>query len=137
MDEITVPLVGQDGSERPGIFQFDWCEDDCSLLLIWDTQELRANARDFFASLRDIRRILELQGLRPKCYGASRSAYPTGMCSEMASGLKVYRHYMGKRRSLDDAVDTFAVGDDIDLATVEQQYQFHEEWIASLRRGGH
>jgi hypothetical protein len=133
MDQIAVPLVSHDGGVMPGIFQFDRRARPCSLTLTWEAHELRADAEDFFECLCNIRRNLELLRLRPKCYGASRSAFPSGMCRGMARGLKVYRNQMGKRAFRDDLVHTFAVGDDVDPATVEDQLQFHREWLASLR----
>jgi hypothetical protein len=132
MDEISVPLVDTDGNIMPGTFQFDRCAKRCSLMLIWEGHELRADAGDFFECLCDIRRSLESQGLRPKCYGASLSAYPSGMCRSMGRGLKIYRNQMGKRAFRADLVSTFAVADDVEPATVEDQWRFHLEWLGSL-----
>jgi hypothetical protein len=55
----------------------------------------------------------------------------------MARGLKVYRNQAGKRAFREDLVDTFVVGDDVDPATVDEQLQFHQEWLASIRGDGH
>ena len=132
MDEISVPLVDADGNIRPGVFQFDRRAKRCTLMLTWEGHELRADAGDFFECLCNIRRSLESQGLRPKCYGASLSAYPSGMCRSMGRGLKVYRNQMGKRAFRTDLVGTFAVADDVEPATVEDQWQFHLDWLGSL-----
>ena len=132
MDRITVSLASRDGSTTPGVFQFDRRARDCRLLLTWEGRELHAEGSDFFTCLCDIRRHLELLGLRPRCYGASRCAYPSRMCRDMGRGLKVYKNQPGRRASRDDLVGTFADGTDVEPVTVEEQWQFHLDWLASL-----
>ena len=53
------------------------------------------------------------------CYGASRSVYPSGMCRDMAAGLEAYNMQMGKPAGLEDMVNIFESGPDVEVATVE------------------
>jgi len=50
----------------------------------------------------------------------------------MGRGLKVYKNEIGKRAFREDLVDTFAVGDDVSPSTVEDQLQFHLDWLESV-----
>ena len=45
---------------------------------------------DFFRCLRDLRLVLDQQGIKPLCNGARANALVTGMAAQMAYGLKVY-----------------------------------------------
>jgi hypothetical protein len=50
----------------------------------------------------------------------------------MGDGRKAYKLSLGKQGRMADLVDIFAVGPDIELASVEDQEEFFQQWIASL-----
>ncbi len=132
MEEYTISIVCSDGSERPGVFQFDDDADDCTLSLTFDDREYSATDEDYFEALCRIREQMEDVGLRPKCYGAHVAAYPSGMSRSMGYGLKIYRLTLGQRGCMDDLVHIFDVDDDIVPATVADQQAYFERWSRSL-----
>jgi hypothetical protein len=133
MKEIVVSLVGSDGITRTGVFRYNDDEDDCVLVLALDGHEYQASGDDYFQALCSIREDLELLGLRPRCYGASLAAYPSGMCRDMGRGLKLYKLSMGRLARMTDLVGIFDAGEDVELATVAEQAVYYEKWLASFR----
>jgi hypothetical protein len=92
------------------------------------------DGEDFFHALQVLRGKLEPDGWRLCCYGASRNVYPSPMSRDMSRGLKAYRSVLGTPGRTKDLVEIFAVGEDFEPATVEEQLAFHQAWLASLRR---
>ena len=93
-----------------------------------------AEASDYFEALQKVRRDLATRGLDVLCYGSSRDVYPSGMGRSMGLGLKAYRLTIGKQAT-GPLLVIFDSGPDIDLASVEEQDRYFQDWIASLRRG--
>ncbi len=66
------------------------------------------------------------------CNGARLDAYPSRMSRQMGGGLTLYITTLG-RPSLDsDMVDLFGEAPAEEIATVEDQRQFHRKWYESL-----
>jgi hypothetical protein len=77
-----------------------------------------------------IRRELEKDGIRLRCYGASKNVYPSRMSIEMGAGAQAYKMTMGQQAT--DLVSIFASGPDVEPATVDEQRAFFEAWGESL-----
>jgi hypothetical protein len=93
---------------------------------------LEAESDDCFSALQDVRRVLKKDELAAYCYGSSRNVFPSGLSRSMGDGRKAYKLSLGKQGRMADLVDIFAVGPDIELASVEDQEEFFQQWIASL-----
>lgn len=91
-----------------------------------------AAAADFFEALVGVRGQLEPAGWLLDVYGSSRNVWPSGMCRQMGHGRSAYRMTMGKPALKEDLVNIFETGPDIEAVTVAEQWQFKEEWFASL-----
>ena len=104
----------------------------CTVRVNWQTHLFSSTADDFFAAFSRIREQLETIGASPLCYAASRNVYPSGLLRDMALGLKAYKHTLNKRVELNDVVDIFQYGSDLEIITVEEQERFHQEWLHSL-----
>ena len=64
---------------------------ECTLTIVSSRGTYTATASDYFDAFCAIRRELEVQGILPLCYGASRNVYPSGMCRDMGRGLTGYK----------------------------------------------
>jgi hypothetical protein len=133
-----IRLMRQDGVGLDAVAVADEDGDHyrCRLALRYAAGEVVAVATDYFEAFCQVRRELEQVGLRPLCYGASRNAYPSGMCRDMGRGLKAYRQQLGSPATFADLVKVFESGPDVDPASVEEQQTFHEQWLGSLRFRG-
>jgi hypothetical protein len=132
----SVNLATTTGQAFEGAFLLDEPDgESCRLTLQWVGGEIRTEASDFFEALGQIRTQLEVKGLRPVCYGASRNVYPSGMARGMGLGLKAYRTRLGERALRSDLVGIFETGPDVEPVTVEEQTAFHDQWLASLGFG--
>lgn len=87
---------------------------------------------DYFDAFCRIREELAAHGLVPRCYGASRDVYPSGMGRDMGLGLKAYRMTLGQHVTGDDLVSIFDSAPDLDPASVAEQEQFAATWRQSL-----
>jgi hypothetical protein len=67
--------------------------------------------------------------------GSRRSAWASGMQRDMAGGRRVYICQLGREVVPREAVDILGPANIDDLATVDQQLAFHEEWKASRLPG--
>jgi hypothetical protein len=130
-----------------------WAPDGSTILgefVLWDESsenlgavrlELSFNERrivadsdvGYFDALCKIRTVIEPEGYRLCCFGASKGVYPSGMSRSMGTGDKAYRLEMGKPALAKDLVSIF----DTDVSVVpvgsEEQRVFFNMWVESLR----
>jgi hypothetical protein len=138
MDSRTVPIVSSDGRHIPGEFRI-WDEspgnaDEVLLELHFAGRVLTAHSDSgFFDALCEIRRALEADGFRPVCYGADRVVYPSPMIRSMGNGEKAYRLTTGRQAKKEDLVSIFESDLQIVPVSVEEQEDFYEKWIESLK----
>jgi hypothetical protein len=84
----------------------------------------------YFYILKEIRAMLQLEGIFILINGSRVDVYPSGMS---LSSNKAYVNTMGKQTSLNDLVDIFDNFTDLNkVSTVEEQNEYHENWIKSL-----
>ena len=131
-----VRLVSQSKAELEGVFVINEDEpiadEACRLILRYSGGEITAADLTYFHALCRIREELEVRGWRPFCYGSSRNVYPSGMCFDMGRGLQGYRRKLGQRGDLEDIVQIFDSGPDVEPVTVEEQEKFRHDWRQSL-----
>ncbi len=141
---FDLALVDAEGHLTPATAELDFhccTEGGCSkteirLLLRWSEGEASATGWNYFAALCGIRRKLTKFGLMPRCYGACRNLVMSGMCLDMTLGEQGYLAKLGQPARVEDLVNIFASGPEMDLATVEEQSAFNEEWLQSLEPPG-
>jgi hypothetical protein len=90
-------------------------------------------ADDLFEAMTALRTELEGLGCLLLCAGARVDAFPSGMSRGMSGGRKAYITRLGLPAGSHDIVDVFDYAEPESIGTVEQQREFHEKWIASLR----
>jgi len=117
-------------------------------LHIWDTDDVdpavgrldlefagkmqSSKGHSFFWVLREIRKVLDAEGILVRCYGCSRNVWPSSVSASMGRGVKAYRYVLGQRSSRKDIVSIFASGPDTDPCTFREQEEFHKLWLQSV-----
>ena len=106
--------------------------DMVKLTVQYNGKEITSTGSDYFSAMCSIRRVLEQEGGRLLCYGASKNVYPSGMSRSMGAARKAYKHTMGSQGKQSDLVCIFDAGPDMIPATVGEQEEFFQNWIKSL-----
>lgn len=91
---------------------------------------------DVFQCLCEAREYLRNYDTILLCNGARLDAYPSRMSRQMSGGLAIYISTMGRPNSEGDMVDLFGEAPAERIATVEEQRQFHRNWLDSLGKAG-
>jgi hypothetical protein len=89
---------------------------------------------DLFESLLAMRRDLERAGFQLLCAGARPDVTTSGMSRSMGGGRKAYVVHMGSPASRSEMVDIFDYAEPELVGTVQQQQEYLDQWINSLRR---
>ena len=132
MENHSIYLIGG-ADDESALFFAEQVEDICNLKCVYRDKEVAASADDFFEALCLIRLNLEADGLLLFCYGASLNVYPSGMARSMASGKVAYKMQDGKHATKADLVSIYAEGPDVIPATVANQREYFNAWVASDR----
>ena len=130
-------MIGPGGERRPATVLCDvrhWSEGgfgqrECSIQLCAEGFDIHSAAWDFFEAFCGVRDQLAAHGFYPLCYGASRNVHPSGMLRDMAAGRSAYKVQMGRPARMEDLVDIFETGPDVEVATVAVQRAFWSEWF--------
>lgn len=138
MESKVVEIVSSDGRRTPGEFRL-WEEspedtDKVLLELRFGDRVLTVNRESgFFDALCAVRKTLELEGLRPLCFGASKDVYPSPMIRSMGSGERAYRLTLGRPARTEDLVSVFDADLSVVPVSVEEQEAFYRKWLESLK----
>ena len=130
-------LLTKGGSVAARLFRWDEAPEDVAevkLRLDFADRVLEARAKEgYFQALRELRRLLEADGLLLVCNGTSLDVYPSPMTESMGYAEKAYRHTLGRAAGNADLVNIFDVGPDLRPSTLGEQREFHQKWLGSLR----
>jgi hypothetical protein len=94
----------------------------------------RRSARDAFACLCGIRNFLRKHDTILLVNGARVDAYPSRMSRDMGGGYQVCVTTMGQQGRLEDLVYLLDEAPPEKIGTVEDQKEFHRQWLRSLGR---
>jgi len=89
-----------------------------------------ATGPDMFEALVRLRRQLEPDGLTIAVQGSRRDTFPSGMGRDMGGGMQVYVMRPGLRSRPEDLVRTLDDAPPGQMATVDEQREFFETWLA-------
>ena len=92
----------------------------------------RFSGQDFFSCLRDLRLLLEQEGIKVLCNGARVNAWVSGLASQMSRGGAVYLVKIGEPVGHNGVVPLFGPAEAESVGTVSEQLAFQEAWWASL-----
>jgi len=129
-EQHTVHFVTADGRDAGvGTFILSRTDDQRSRLqLHYGELRLEAVEGDFFKALCTLRTVLEEHGVRPSCYGASRRVFSAGLGRDMGEGLVGHKLTLGEQCGEKTRVFIFDDGDDVEPATVHDQWAFFKSW---------
>lgn len=140
MSETTpVAVRSPDGSTIQGAFLM-WEEapdapDAVRLELSFEARAFSADSDEgYFEALSRIRQVIEPEGYRILCFGASKGVYPSRMSRTMGAGDKAYKLEMSRAATMKDIVSIFDMDDSVVPVTLREQQAYFEEWLASLGR---
>jgi hypothetical protein len=88
---------------------------------------------DYFDCMIKIRARLEEMNIKMLCNAARYDVYPSRMLRQMGKGVKGYRLTLGNQASEKDLVDIFEVASGESIGTVQQQQEYYNKWLDSLR----
>lgn len=130
-DILTARILNPDGSIHCGVFRTSvnppWKLTFSGAGVVEQVFE----GSDLFEALTALRVQLENKGFRLLCAGARRDVCPSGMSRSMGGGRKAYVFEIGK--SAKELIDIFEDALPNQIATVEEQFLFRQEWMKSLR----
>jgi len=88
-----------------------------------------------FHALQELRRQLEVKGIKLYCNGASKNVYPSGMMYDMGGFDIAYRLPDGWHANLQDVINIFEFDEDQFIeCTVDEQEEYYEMWRRSSRK---
>jgi len=132
MSEHLIHLIGGSNDENATLTA-ERKKEACHITFQYRGQSIESEADDFFDAFCQIRLKLEQHGLIPLCYGASLNVFPSGMSRSMGSGLRAYRLTVGRQALTGDLVSIFDSGPDVIPASVANQKEYFDSWLASLK----
>ncbi|SIO64951.1 hypothetical protein SAMN05444166_7499 [Singulisphaera sp. GP187] len=87
----------------------------------------------YFDALCQIRQVIEPDGYRLLCLGASRGVYPSRMSRGMGTGDLAYKLEKGRAAASKDLVSIFSSNESLVSVTIGEQQAYFDEWLESLR----
>lgn len=132
MNHLGQHFTGKVSCELKNIVRGDAQTRICWARLSCNLQEFVARGEDYFSAFAAVRRQLEPLNIRVLCYGACRNVYPSGLLRDMAAGLKAYKLSLGQKPDQSDIVGIFDQGPEMDIASVDDQRRFYDQWLNSF-----
>ncbi|MSS38715.1 hypothetical protein [Clostridium porci] len=120
--------------ERNAIIELTENEDTVTIKFSVGELVLTKEGDNYFETLIKLREELEKMDIKLLCKGCCKNVYPSGMLLNMGAGRNAYTLIYGeqaKRNSLVDIFDTCLLDE---YATIQEQSEYFENWILSLRR---
>lgn len=115
---------------------YDEAIDDNNMVFLeinFEGEKISFKGENFFQALLDLRRELEKNEIQIICNGAAKNVYPSRMQLSMGTGIKAYKMYIGKQAKMSDVVNIFDCDEELDFVKIEEQSNFYDEWLRSLR----
>lgn len=97
-----------------------------------EAETRRFVSSDLFEAMIELRKVLESKGARLLCAGARPEVFPSGMARDMGGGRKAYVTRIGEPARSEDLVDIFHYAAPGTVGTVDEQADFHANWVESL-----
>lgn len=92
------------------------------------------NGRDLREAFNHLRAWLEESKSKLLCNGARIDVTSSGMSRSMGESRKAYIIRMGKPSLKRDLVDIFDYASPEKIGSLEDQLNFHQEWVSSLKK---
>ncbi len=130
---IEVNISVKDTPHRALLCINEHDDDRIEFVLEFENTRYDVVEEDHFSSMLSLRRKMELSNMKLLCKGASRNVYPSPMQFSMGNTLKAYNKKLGKQALKSDLVDIFQPIGIEEYSSLEEQKEFQDNWIKSLR----
>ncbi len=132
--QIRNVICIENGQERNVLIELAENEDSVSIKISFGEIVLIKEGDNYFETLIKLRNELEKMDIKLLCKGCCKNVYPSGMLLNMGVGRKAYILIYGEQAKLNSLVDIFDACSLEEYATIEEQSEYFESWILSLRR---
>ncbi len=130
---VTLDVLDEAGGREPWDFRCTQSEDRFYVTACGPAGVERQGAGDdWFDALRELRLVLEGDGLRPLCVGAMVNAHQSGMLAGSSEGSVAY--LLRRRHPPKEVARIFDRASAEDTGTVAEQEAFFEAWATERRR---
>jgi hypothetical protein len=131
MIEQPISLRMANGVIAPAIIRRKENDPTFWLQLLGEGVNESATSADYFESFTIIRKRIAKKRILPLCNAASRNVWPSGMARDMGEGRIAYKIKIGFPS--EELVNIFEKGSDLDPTTPEDQREFFNAWLKSLK----
>jgi len=137
-EEKPVKLRAPGGALMDGVFllrdESPDSADSVRLELSFEGRTVSVDSDEgYFDALCRVRQVIERDGYRLLCLGSSAGVFPSAMSRGMGTGDLAYRLKMGKPATSHDLVSIFDADASVVPSTVQEQQEFFDAWIESLK----
>lgn len=133
-DKYEIICLFNDQSNKGVLLLYE--EENCKITFQMDNFYLEGEAENFFYALIELRKKLEMHNIKLLCKGCSRHVYPSAMILSMGDAVLAYELTLGKQALQKDLVNIFEPCKCDEYASIEEQYEYFEKWVASISYGG-
>lgn len=125
-------LCVEKGLKKEAIIELVEDNDIVGIKFSLDRFVIEKKGENYFETLIELRKNLEIMDIKLLCKGCCRNVYPSGMMLSMGVGRKAYTLDYGKQAKTSSLVDIFDSCSIEEYATIDQQKDFFENWLKSI-----
>lgn len=118
---------------RSALIELTENEDSVTIRLSLGGLVIEKEEDNYFDTLIKIREELEKSNIKLLCKGCCKNVYPSAMLLCMGEGRNAYALKYGEQAKINSLVDIFDPCSIDEYATIQEQLEYFEEWICSIR----
>ena len=118
---------------RNALIELTENEDSVTIRLSLGGLVIEKEEDNYFDTLIKIREELEKSNIKLLCKGCCKNVYPSAMLLCMGEGRNAYALKYGEQAKMNSLVDIFDPCSIDEYATIQEQLEYFEEWICSIR----
>jgi len=112
----------------------DWTEGErrhrpCTVTLSWNERSVSRTAHSVYHALRDVRALLEPEGIVLDCYGSCPDVLVSGMLIDMGDGTLAYRMSRASSNDRPPTVNIFETEPGLQLGSVAEQDTYRDNLV--------
>ncbi|MFF1793198.1 hypothetical protein ACFVXQ_02980 [Kitasatospora sp. NPDC058263] len=128
--EVELTMVGA-GQAQPARVRFA-VDSTCFVEVLFESgKSFSGGGSDLFDALSAVRRIIEPSGFLVACNGARRNVFPSPMLRQATAGRRAYVLEIPRTSNRPPVVDIFEPAEGLEVCTVDEQLNWHSQWLAS------
>lgn len=130
-EKISVVYI-EKKQEKEALLELAEKEYTVEIKLILKDMIIEKEGDNYFETLLDIRKELEILNIQLLCKGCCKNVYPSGMLLSMGEGRKAYTLSLGEQAKMSSLVDIFSPCSLEEFGTIQQQSDYFDLWTNSL-----